>query len=63
MMQFTNLHDQKEMIEMYCEQNSQWTVKQIKTGYKIFTKFIKDRQKTTEEELEREKIVELITNI
>ena len=55
--------DTKEMIELFCEQNPDYTPKQIRSGYKYFKKFVKDRQQLTEEELEREKIIELIEQI
>lgn len=55
--------DQKEMLELFCEQSEQWTPKQIKVGFKYYTQLIKDRGAATEAELEREKIIEVISLI
>jgi len=55
--------DQKDMIALFCEENEDYTPKQIKAGYKYFLKFVKDRSQLTEDELEREKMIELIEQV
>lgn len=52
--------DQKDMIDLFCEQNEEFTKKQVKAGFKYFIKVLKDRSEVTVDELEREKIIELI---
>jgi len=52
--------DQKEMLGLFCEQNPDYTPKQIKAGYKYYVKYNKDRSALTEDELEREEIIKLI---
>ena len=52
----------KEMLELFCEQNDNYSPKQIKTGYKFFVKHQKNKQALTLDELERDKMIEIIEN-
>ncbi len=55
--------DKKAAIELFCENNEQFTPQQIKAGYKYFSKLVKDKSKVLETESEREKMIEIIHNI
>ena len=55
--------DQKDMLTSFCEENEQWTPKQLKAGYTYYKKYIKDKGQATEDELERDKIIEMIDQI
>ena len=55
--------DLKEMIDIFCEQNDTYTPKQIKAGYKYFVQYQKDRQAQSVEELERDKMIEIIEGV
>ncbi len=52
--------DTKEMIDLFCEQNDNFTPKQIKAGFAYFKKFNKDRSLLAEDELERDMMIEII---
>ena len=56
-------NDIKDMLIGFCDENETWTPKQLKTGYKFYKQYVKDRGKAVESELERDKIIELISNI
>jgi len=55
--------DIKDAIEMYCLENDHFTPKAIKSGFVYFKKLIKDRGATQDDESQREKIIEIISEL
>lgn len=50
----------KDAIEQFCEEFDQFEPKVIKDGYRFFKKLAKDKSTATDEEFQRDKIVELL---
>lgn len=50
----------KESIEDFCEEYNDFEPKAVKEAYKVFKNLSKDKSATTDQEFQRDKIVEIL---